>query len=150
MQMLVSRLTSSMAFMVAVQEMQRGRHCRIGVAPRGTNFMATASSDEAAIRVERDGAIATVLLCNVAKLNALTVSMWQTLKREIDHLSADDALRCVIVRGAGRHAFAAGADIAEFATARDNIEQGKRYHRELVAGALAAIDNCRHPTVAMI
>jgi enoyl-CoA hydratase len=112
--------------------------------------MATAPKDEPAIRVERDGAIATILLCNLPKLTALTVSMWQALKREIERLSADDALRCVIVRGAGRQAFAAGADIAEFATVRNDIEQGKRYHRELVAGALGAIDDCRHPTIAMI
>ena len=112
--------------------------------------MATAPKDEPAIRVERDGAVATVLLCNPPKLNALTVSMWQALQREIVSLSADEALRCVVVRGAGRQAFAAGADIAEFATVRNDVEQGKRYHRELVAGALAAIDACRHPTVAMI
>lgn len=109
-----------------------------------------APKDEPAIHVDREGAIASILLCNPPKLNALTVSMWQALKREIERLSADDAVRCVIVRGAGRQAFAAGADIAEFATVRNDVEQGKRYHRELVAGALAAIDGCRHPTVAMI
>jgi len=45
------------------------------------------------IIVERDGAIATVTLSNPDKLNALTVSMWQELKRVMDELSADDALR---------------------------------------------------------
>lgn len=76
--------------------------------------------------------------------------MWQELARAMDELSADDALRCIVVRGAGDAAFAAGADIAEFATARDNAEQGKRYHREYVRGALKAVGECRHPTVAMI
>ena len=106
--------------------------------------------DNPAIRVERDGEIATVSLCNPGKLNALTVAMWQALPREFQSLSDDDSLRCVVLRGAGEQAFAAGADIAEFATVRDNVEQGKRYHRELVAGALAAVDRCRHPTIAMI
>ena len=103
-----------------------------------------------AILVERDDAIATVSLSNPGKLNALTVSMWQELARVMDKLSVDDALRCIVLRGAGTEAFAAGADIAEFATARDDAEQGRRYHRELVHGALKAVGECRHPTVAMI
>jgi len=102
------------------------------------------------IIVERDGAIATVTLSNPDKLNALTVSMWQELKRVMDALSAEDALRCVVLRGAGSEAFAAGADIAEFATARDNAGRGKVYHRQTVHGALKAVGQCRHPTVAMI
>jgi enoyl-CoA hydratase/carnithine racemase len=102
------------------------------------------------ILVERDGAIATVALSNPGKLNALTVSMWQELAREMNALSADDGLRCVVLRGAGGQAFAAGADIAEFASARDNAEQGRRYHREYVHGALTAVGECRHPVVAMI
>jgi enoyl-CoA hydratase len=107
-------------------------------------------TDTPAILVEREGAIATIALRNPAKLNALTVAMWQALTREIETLSADDALRCVVLRGAGEQAFAAGADIAEFATVRHTVEQGRRYHGELVSGALKAIDRCRHPTIAMI
>jgi enoyl-CoA hydratase len=102
------------------------------------------------ILVQRDGAIATVVLSNPGKLNALTVSMWQALARAMEAVSRDEDLRCVVLRGAGREAFAAGADIAEFATARDNAEQGRRYHREHVAGALRAVAECRHPTVAMV
>ncbi|MBI3045279.1 MAG: enoyl-CoA hydratase/isomerase family protein [Betaproteobacteria bacterium] len=102
------------------------------------------------IHVSRDGVIATVAISNPEKLNALTVSMWQALARAMAALSADEALRCVVLRGAGIEAFAAGADIAEFATARDNAEQGRRYHREYVHGALKAVGECRHPTVAMI
>jgi enoyl-CoA hydratase/carnithine racemase len=55
-----------------------------------------------------------------------------------------------VLRGAGSEAFAAGADIAEFATARDNAGQGKDNHRQYVHGALKAVGECRHPTVAMI
>ena len=103
-----------------------------------------------AVLIERDGAIATVSLSNPDKLNALSAAMWRQLARAMDELSADESLRCVVLRGAGREAFAAGADIAEFAAVRDNTEQGKRYHREYVHGALTAVGECRHPTVAMI
>ncbi len=102
------------------------------------------------ITVTRDATIATVALDNPPKLNALTVVMWQDLARVMRELSADDALRCVVIRGAGDKAFAAGADIAEFATVRNTREQGKVYHREHVYGALQAVAECRHPVVAMI
>jgi enoyl-CoA hydratase len=102
------------------------------------------------IMVERDGVIATVSLSNPGRLNALTLAMWQQLASVMNGLSADDDLRCIVLRGAGAQAFAAGADIEEFARVRDNAEQGMRYHREYVYGALKAIGESRHPTVAMI
>src|SRR5690349_17722194 len=102
------------------------------------------------VLIERDGVVATVSLNHPGKLNALTVAKWQQLAHAMATLSADAELRCIVLRGAGEQAFAAGADIAEFAAVRDNVEQGKRYHRELVYGALKAVGECRHPTVAMI
>ncbi len=102
------------------------------------------------IDVTREADIATVALNNPGKLNALTVAMWRELARVMRELSAADALRCIVLRGAGHEAFAAGADIAEFAHARNDFAQGRIYHLEYVAGALAAVGECRHPTVAMI
>ena len=104
----------------------------------------------ASIDVTREGDIATVALNNPGKLNAITVAMWRELARVMRELSADDALRCVVLRGAGNKAFAAGADIAEFAHARNDFAQGKVYHLEYVFGALKAVGECRHPTVALI
>lgn len=101
------------------------------------------------ILVERDGAIATVVLNRPDKLNALTKSMWLGLGKAMSALSADDALRCIVVRGAGGKAFAPGNDIAEFAAERSNFEQGKAYGG-VMHDALAAIDACPHPTVALI
>jgi enoyl-CoA hydratase/carnithine racemase len=99
--------------------------------------------------IERDGAIATVVLNRPDKLNALTRAMWQELGETVERLSADDSLRCVIIRGAGEKSFSPGNDIAEFASERSNkkqaIEYGKVMHR--TADALA---NCRHPLIAQI
>jgi len=102
------------------------------------------------IDVTRHGDIATAALNNPGKLNALTVAMWRELARVMRELSADDRLRCIVLRGAGDEAFAAGADIAEFAHARNDFAQGKVYHLEYVSGALQAVGECRHPTVALI
>ena len=101
------------------------------------------------IEVTRDGPIATVVLDRPAKLNALTKSMWQALGETIGALSADDSLRCVIVRGAGEKAFSPGNDIAEFATARANKAQAIDYGRVMHATA-RSLAACRHPMVAEI
>jgi enoyl-CoA hydratase/carnithine racemase len=102
-----------------------------------------------AVLVERDGPIATVILNRPEKLNALTRAMWTELGDIVERLSADDGLRCVIVRGAGEKAFSPGNDIGEFANERSNkaqaIEYGKVMHR-----AATALANCRHPLVAQI
>jgi len=101
------------------------------------------------ILVERDDAIATVVLNRPERLNALTKPMWQRLGACMRELSADDTLRCVVLRGAGGKAFAPGNDIGEFATERSNAEQGKAYGR-VMHDTLDAIGSCRHPTVALI
>ena len=101
------------------------------------------------IAVTRDGPIATVVLNRPEKLNALTKSMWQALGETIDALSADDTLRCLILRGAGEKAFSPGNDIAEFATARANKAQAIEYGRVMHETA-TALAECRHPLVALI
>lgn len=102
------------------------------------------------ILLARDGFIATVTLNNPAKLNAINASMWRRLRTVMEELSADDTLRCVVLRGAGEAAFAAGGDLEEFLTLRDTLERALVYHEQWVAGALAAIRACPHPTVALI
>jgi enoyl-CoA hydratase len=101
------------------------------------------------ILVERDGAIATVVLNRPEKLNALTRPMWKRLGEVFEELSADDAVRCVIIRGAGTKAFAPGNDISEFQTERSNVEQARAYGADM-RRTIEAIDGCRHPVVAQI
>ncbi len=102
-----------------------------------------------AILVERDGAIATVVLNRAEKLNALTRAMWGALGEAVDALSADDSVRCVVVRGAGERAFSPGNDIAEFATERANKAQAVAYGAVMHRTA-ASLARCRHPLVARI
>jgi enoyl-CoA hydratase/carnithine racemase len=101
------------------------------------------------ILVERNDAVATVVLNRPHKLNALTRSMWQRLGETMSALSADDSLRCVVVRGAGEKAFSPGNDIGEFETMRSNREQAIRYGAAMHETA-RAIAECRHPTLAQI
>ena len=101
------------------------------------------------ILIERDGAIATVVLNRPQKLNALTKAMWRRLGEVMTKLSQDDDLRCVVLRGAGGKSFAPGNDISEFETERANATQAKAYGK-ILHDTLRAIQNCRQPTVALI
>jgi enoyl-CoA hydratase/carnithine racemase len=101
------------------------------------------------ILCERDGPVATVTLNRPEKLNAMTKFMWQRLGEVMRELSAEDDVRCVVVRGAGGKAFSPGNDISEFETYRSNAKQAKDYGG-LLHTALGGLKDCRHPTVAMI
>jgi enoyl-CoA hydratase/carnithine racemase len=58
-----------------------------------------------------DDGVATITLNRPDKLNAFTARMRDELIAAFDHTDADDAVRAVIVTGAGR-AFCAGADLS--------------------------------------
>ncbi|MGE5241029.1 MAG: enoyl-CoA hydratase-related protein [Bacteroidota bacterium] len=101
------------------------------------------------ILVDRKADIATVILNRPEKLNALTKPMWKRIGEVLRELSADDSLRCLVLRGAGEKSFAPGNDISEFANTRSNSAQAQEYG-EVHHAALAALDQCRHPMVALI
>ena len=65
------------------------------------------------IRVEREGAVATVTVDRQEALNALDQAVLSELHRRLEELAADEFARAVILTGAGDRAFIAGADIAE-------------------------------------
>jgi enoyl-CoA hydratase/carnithine racemase len=104
---------------------------------------------EGNILVHRAGPIATVVLNRPEKLNALTRSMWAELGQAFAQLGADDAVRCIVIRGAGTKAFAPGNDISEFETERSNVEQARAYGEDM-RRTIDAIAGCRHPIVAQI
>ena len=103
----------------------------------------------ASIMVERGGAIATVVLNNPESLNAFGEGSWKLLGETMRAVSDDESLRCVILRGAGEKAFAAGADIAEFERVRADSRVAKRYG-SLIHEAMQSVAQCRHPTLAQI
>lgn len=60
-----------------------------------------------------DGHIATITLNRPAKLNAVTPEMAEAIVAHVKACNSDDAVRCVIITGAGERAFCAGSDIRE-------------------------------------
>lgn len=101
------------------------------------------------ILVESTDHVATVTLNKPEKMNALDLAMWRELARAFHGLSADDSVRCIVLRGGGEKAFSAGADIEEFERERNSAEKSRAYSK-VTQAALAAIAECRHPTIAQI
>jgi enoyl-CoA hydratase len=96
----------------------------------------------------RDGAIAWLVFDNPARMNALTGAMWSAIPGLIAEAESDNAIRVIVIRGAGQKAFCAGADISEFETARTG-DAAKTYDA-LNHAAYEAISTATKPTLAMI
>lgn len=95
------------------------------------------------LRVERDGAIATLWIDRQAKMNTLTVAMRNEFPDIFRDLDRDDGVRVVVIRGAGGKAFSAGGDVGEFLTLAPA-------DLELWGDTLTAAERCRKPVIAAI
>lgn len=100
------------------------------------------------IRLDRDGAIAALVLDRPEKRNALTEAMWTAMPDLLDQASGDDAVRVLVVSGTGGH-FASGADITEFEAVYATRERAQAYSRA-VADALDALAAFPKPALARI
>jgi len=70
---------------------------------------------ESTLLVTRDGAVTTITVNRPDKLNALNAATIDDLRRALLEVRRDDAVRAVVLTGAGPKAFVAGADIRELA-----------------------------------
>jgi enoyl-CoA hydratase len=68
------------------------------------------------VEVERDGAVAVVLLNRPEQLNALSEELMEELVERLGQLDRDEEVRAIVL-GGNERAFAAGADIGELAQA---------------------------------
>ena len=90
----------------------------------------------------------TVTLNRPQRLNALDHTMWPALADVFSTLGADEGVRVVVLRGAGK-AFSPGADISEFEDRRGSPDQAAAYGR-VMDRAYAAITGCPHPVIARV
>lgn len=88
-----------------------------------------------AVRTSASGAVAEVEIRRPEKLNALNEAVRQALAETFDRLARRDDVKVAVLHGAG-DAFAAGADVSEFAS-RTPDEQRQVYARRRVYDALA-------------
>jgi enoyl-CoA hydratase/carnithine racemase len=98
---------------------------------------------------EKHGQTGWIVFDNPARHNAVSMSMWQALADIVEDFAGDDALRAVVVTGAGGKAFVSGADISEFEAKRSTPETTAAY-REASQRATHALQAIGKPTIAMI
>ncbi|MGA8005445.1 MAG: enoyl-CoA hydratase [Burkholderiales bacterium] len=104
---------------------------------------------EARLRAERDGHIGWIIFDNPARRNAITLEMWRAIPPAMAGFDADPEVRCVVLRGAGDIAFAAGADISEFEKRRADAQAAGK-HDNTIDAAQLALENSAKPVLAMI
>jgi enoyl-CoA hydratase len=94
-----------------------------------------------------DGAVRTITVNRPDKLNALNRETLTELKVAFAAARDDDAVRVVVLTGAGPKAFVAGADITEFAEASPTQALAfSRHGQEL----MSAIERLGKPSIARI
>jgi enoyl-CoA hydratase len=84
-----------------------------------------------------------------AKLNALSVDMWEAIPPLLAEAALDERVRLVVFSGAGGKAFVAGADISQFEDLRAQREAVARYEA-MAEAALEGIHGFAKPTLAAI
>jgi enoyl-CoA hydratase len=99
------------------------------------------------ILFESADAVATITINRPKVLNALNGQTLDELRRAILAVRADDAIRCVIITGAGEKSFIAGADINELAV---QTPTSGREHARTGQHILDLIENLGKPVIAAI
>ena len=101
------------------------------------------------IVAEIEGGVGWLTYNNPQRRNALSLEMQEASAAVLRRFQEDDAVRVVVLRGAGDRAFVSGADISEFEKLRTTVEARERYDRagRETGRAFAALEK---PLVAMI
>lgn len=97
--------------------------------------------------LQEENGILTVTINRADKLNALNVETIQEIREAMQQVYDDNAIKGVIITGAGPKAFVAGADIAEITelsevTARSFSERGQE--------VFSMIERCNKPVIAAV
>jgi enoyl-CoA hydratase/carnithine racemase len=90
--------------------------------------------------------VATVVISNPVKRNAMTAAMWQALPGLLERLAADPAVRALVLTGAG-DTFCAGADISSL---RNRAGDGAYDPQALAVAAEEALAAFPRPTLAAV
>jgi len=99
--------------------------------------------------VEKRGAAGWIVFNQPTKKNAISGAMWRAIPPAMEAFDRDPQVRCIVFRGAGSEAFAAGADISEFESVRSDRSAITEYD-ELLDRVLHSIQDSLKPSVALI
>jgi enoyl-CoA hydratase/carnithine racemase len=100
------------------------------------------------LRVERQGPVLAVTFDRPQQHNAMTFEMYDRLHDACETADADDAVRVMVLRGAGGRAFVSGTDITTFRSFRDGAD-GVLYEQR-IARVVNRLEDVGVPTVAAV
>lgn len=100
-------------------------------------------TDEIKLTIGEDG-IAELLIDRPAKMNAINREMMEAIRDARRQVNEDDAVRCVLVHGAGERAFSAGTDL----NILDTYEDAWAFRNHI--NYAVEIGKIQKPTVAAI
>lgn len=96
-----------------------------------------------------ENGIGWIVFDNPGRHNAVSLEMWQGLEIHLASFTDDDAVRVIVLKGAGGKAFIAGADISQFEQERSSTASIENYNR-VSGGAMSRLSEIGKPTIAMI
>ena len=90
-----------------------------------------------------------VILDNPSRLNAISLSMWEKIGILLKEYENNNNIRCVVLKGKGKKAFSAGADISEFNDNRSQSDTVLKYDN-VSKNSLQILQRFSKPTIALI
>ncbi|WP_188065069.1 enoyl-CoA hydratase/isomerase family protein [Sphingobium sp. KCTC 72723] len=101
------------------------------------------------VRLEKNGAIARLLIDRPERRNAMTQAMWEMLPALVDDAMADDSVRVLILGSAAPAMFCAGADIGEFARCSGDADW-RVANQAAIRASQYALAHAAKPAIAAI
>ncbi|MCM3714563.1 enoyl-CoA hydratase [Alkalihalobacillus oceani] len=105
------------------------------------------NNEQGSVKLERQGAVAVLILSRTHALNAITWEMYKQFQEYLQQLAEDSSVRALVIRGDGEKALAAGTDISQFEgfTGADGIAYEKRIDK-----IIDELENFPKPTIAAV
>jgi len=101
------------------------------------------------LRLERDGAVARLLIDRADRRNAMTQAMWEALPHMVADAMADADIRVLILASATPGLFCAGADINEFAACSGDADW-RAANQAAIRASQYALAHAEKPMIAAI
>lgn len=101
------------------------------------------------IIVKREGPIGHLIFNNPAKLNAISLDMWEGMGAGLKELEADPEIKVIVLSGSGDKAFVSGADVSKYEDERMG-ENAQEHYAQTGWEAMMAVYNCTKTTIAAL
>ncbi|MDH3715871.1 MAG: enoyl-CoA hydratase [Gammaproteobacteria bacterium] len=98
---------------------------------------------------EKSGAVGRMIFNNPQRHNAISLEMWIACETILDDFLGDDAIRVILMSGAGGKAFVSGADISDLDRRRSDADVAAEYNARIKA-IYQRLNQSAKPTIAVI